>query len=333
MNNFINTINVEGVDYDIQTSVNPPLKYLDDNLLHLNIGTGLDIYQGDLIADITHNFDHFNSIIIDPEYWSIDNRGRLLPPSTLQIGEDANSLKTINTLLIGTGLDLQDNLLRSRGIPISTDGGFNTQYINQLILGTGLQVSDNVIDIIVPISTDAGSSISYINSLNIGQGLKYDNNELSVDSIYTEGGILICTEDGSFESAERVTGIKISNDFNFDPIDNLLSLNFGFGSIFTVDESKHVQLKYDNETLTVKNNGLQLSTNIKGLGYLPNDTYGIKTTSPLYINDDNQVSINIGTGLHLDLGNLSITYDATYFTINDIGELTLNDTVKEKLGL
>lgn len=282
MNNFINTINVEGVDYDIQTSVNLPLAYLGNNSLRLNIGTGLDIYDGDLIADITHNFHQFNSIIIDPEYWSIDNQGRLLPSSSvLLIGTDKDSLKSINTLLIGTGLEL----------------------------------SDNIINVTVPISTDAGSNIYYASSLNIGQGLKYDNGELSVDSIYTEGGILIATD--SFEGAERVTGIKITDDFSFDTITRILSLN------------------YDHNTLTMGDNGLQLSTMaIKGIGYLPNDnTLSIRTINPLYINSDGQVSINIGSGLHVDISDLSITYDATYFTINDIGELTLNDTVKEKLGL
>ena len=303
MNNFINTINVEGVDYDIQTSVNPPLAYSGyTNSLHLNIGTGLDIYDGNLIADITHKFDHFNSIIIDPEYWSIDNKGCLLPSSTLQIGTDRNNLKPITTLILGSGLSLENDELKNIGG--------------------------------IPISTDAGSSISYINSLNIGQGLKYDSNELSVDSIQTEGGILICTEDGSFERAERVTGIKISNDFSFSTHNSLLSLNLSFESEeFTQDDTGHVTLKYDSETLSTSEKGLTLSTNMKGLGGVSDNKYGVRTVNPLYINDDNQISINIGTGLHLELGGLSIIYDATYFTINDIGELTLNNTVKEKLGL
>jgi hypothetical protein len=106
MNNFINTINVEGVDYDIQTSVNLPLEYLDNNSLYLNIGTGLFIHGGyHLCADIAHNF-RTDTIFIDSKYWSVDSQGCLLPSSALQIGSDVNYLKTINTLLIGSGLAL-----------------------------------------------------------------------------------------------------------------------------------------------------------------------------------------------------------------------------------
>ena len=335
MNNFINTINVEGVDYDIQTSVNPPLVYSENNSLCLQIGTGLVINDGDLIAEIAHNFYQFNSIIIDPEYWLVDHRGYLLPSSTLQIGQDVSSLKIINTLLIGSGLDLQNNLLRLRGIPISTYGGSETQYIDQLIIGPGLQVSDNVINITVPISTDNGSSVSYLKSLNIGQGFKYENGELSVEYNQPGGGIHIATAGGtSIEDAPFSIGIRLSDDFSFNTDNSLLSLNLSFDSEeFTQDYTGHVTLKYDSKTLATTAKGLTLSTNMKGLGDLPNDTYGIKTTSPLYINDDNQVSIHIGTALYIGANGLGVSYDSTYFTQNDNGELTLSDIIKEKLGL
>ena len=227
MNNFINTINVEGVNYDIQTSVNPPLKYLGDNSLRLNIGTGLTVDQGDLIADVTHKFNQFYSIIIDPKYWSIDDQGYLLPSS-------------YSSLKVGTGLNLDANVLSFAGIPISTDHGTNIRYIEKLILGTGLEVSGNTIDITVPISTNAGSTIMYMESLNIGQGLKYDNGELIVDSIAT-GGILIATEHGDSLSAYRATMLKISDAFVFNANDNFLGLNLG--SEFNIDDSKKNNIK------------------------------------------------------------------------------------------
>lgn len=254
MNDFINKINVEGVDYDIQTSVRPPLKYLEsDNSLDLQLGTGLYITSGLLECKVNHNFYDQGMIWISSRDWAIDNEDCLLPPrtSSILIVDTQHDFTTeTSALTLGSGIMCIGDKVVFSGMNIGTESNINT-----ISFGTAFNTEVVSTDEYGRRHLNVDINPEFLNSVSGGGiGIWNDDLTLFISSLFIDSSGLELIQEGDVSAMLR---INISSESGLKADSEGLAIYLG-------TRAKGLEISSNEDLQVSLGSGLAFSNTVEG---------------------------------------------------------------------